>query len=331
MLEAPLYQQANSYPARLDRQFIEDVFDVEGVIKPASGALLVSPRAAGANMSVDIAAGRAVIKGDDEANQGSYRVISTAVENRALGAAPGSNSRIDLVVAQVRDANVTGGVTSDWDIIVIPGEVAAAPVSPAVPTTAIPLAEILVAAGTLSIDAAKITDRRPSASNAAYQARALIAQTVLGASAGSIIFNPIPGTFEDIWVELTGSASAVAQVLVRLNGDTGAVFDYQRIVGSGTAASSDGAAAQTTINVGAFGGPAPAGGAVRIDLPAYARTVHRKMLRAFLTRSDGDAAPIVQQTAARYRSTNAITSVELIASGGTFNTGTVATLYGTKV
>lgn len=172
MLEAPLYQQANTYPARLDRQFIEDVFDVEGVIKPAGGALLVGPRAAGANMSVDIAAGRAVIKGDDEANQGSYRVTSTAVENRALGAAPGSDSRIDLVVAQVRDANVTGGASSDWDIIVIPGEVAAAPVAPAVPPTAIPLAQVLVAAGTLSIDAAKITDRRTSASNAAYVATA---------------------------------------------------------------------------------------------------------------------------------------------------------------
>lgn len=169
MLEAPLYQDANTYPARLDRQFIEDVFDVEGVIRTANpGALLVTPRVAGANMSVDVAAGRAVIKGDDEANQGSYRVISTAAENLPIGAAPGSNSRIDLVIARVRDASVTGGVSSDWILEVIPGVVAAAPVAPAVPNTAIPLAQVLVAAGTVSIIAGMITDRRTSAGNNAY-------------------------------------------------------------------------------------------------------------------------------------------------------------------
>jgi hypothetical protein len=171
VLEDPLWQDGNDYPARLDRQFIEDVFDVEGVIKPAGGALKVSPRAAGANMSVDVAAGRAVVRGDDEANQGHYRVISTAVENLPIGAAPGSDSRIDLIVARVRDAAVTGGVSSDWLLEVIPGAVAAAPVAPAVPPTAIPLAEVSVAAGTASIDAAKITDRRTAAANAAYLAK----------------------------------------------------------------------------------------------------------------------------------------------------------------
>jgi hypothetical protein len=169
VLEDPLWQDGTTYPARLHRQWTEDVFDVEGVIKPSTGALLVAPRAAGANMSVDVAAGRAVIKGDDEANQGSYRVISTATENLPIGARPGSDSRIDLVVARVRDAAVTGGVSSDWILEVIPGTVAAAPVPPAVPATAIPLAEITVTSATLSITATEITkDRRSAAQNTAY-------------------------------------------------------------------------------------------------------------------------------------------------------------------
>jgi hypothetical protein len=173
VLEDPLWQDGNDYPARLDRQFIEDVFNIEGVIDPSTGAMRVAPRAAGANMSVDIAAGRAVIKGDDEANQGSYRVISTAVENVPIGAAPGSDRRIDLVVARVRDAAVTGGVSSDWLLEVIPGTVAASPVAPAVPSTAIPLAEVTVTSTTTSITAAEITkDRRTAAQNAAYVARA---------------------------------------------------------------------------------------------------------------------------------------------------------------
>jgi hypothetical protein len=172
VLEDPLWQDGNTYPARLDRQFIEDVFNIEGVIDPSTGALRVDPRAAGANMSIDVAAGRAVIKGDDEANQGSYRCISTAVENVPIGAAPGSDSRIDLIVARVRDAAVTGGVSSDWVIEAIPGAVAASPVAPAVPNTAIPLAQVLVAAGTASITAGMIADRRTAAGNAAYVAKA---------------------------------------------------------------------------------------------------------------------------------------------------------------
>jgi hypothetical protein len=169
VLEDPLWQDGTTYPARLHRQFIEDVFNIEGVIDPSTGALRVAPRAAGANMSVDVAAGRAVIKGDDEANQGSYRVISTAVENVPIGAAPGSDRRIDLIVARVRDAAVTGGVSSDWLLEVIPGTVAASPVAPAVPSTAIPLAEVTVTSTTTSITAAEITkDRRTAAQNAAY-------------------------------------------------------------------------------------------------------------------------------------------------------------------
>jgi len=174
VLELPLYMQALAYPAKLDRQLIADIFDVEGVLTPAGGALKVGPRAAGANMSVDIAPGTAIIAGDSEAGQGSYRVRSSAVENLPVGAAPGSNSRIDLVIARVRDATVVGGVSSDWLLEVLPGAVAMSPVAPALPASAIPLAEIVVvaAAGVVSIDAAKITDRRAAAGNAAYVAKA---------------------------------------------------------------------------------------------------------------------------------------------------------------
>ena len=169
--ENPLWQQGLTYPAQLDRQFIEDVFDVEGVIRPAAGGLLVSARAAGPNRSIDVAPGRAVIAGDDQALQGSYRILSTAVENLPIGADPGTNSRIDLVVARIRDAAVTG-TASDWVLEVLPGPVASTPVAPAVPITAIALAQVLVVAGDLSVVGAKITDRRVAALNSAYTAKA---------------------------------------------------------------------------------------------------------------------------------------------------------------
>jgi hypothetical protein len=218
VLEDPLWQDGNDYPARLDRQFIEDVFDVEGVIKPAGGALRVSPRAAGANMSVDVAAGRAVVRGDDEANQGHYRVISTAAENLPIGAAPGSDSRIDLIVARVRDAAVTGGVSSDWLLEVIPGAVAAAPVAPAVPPTAIPLAEVLVAAGTASIDAAKITDRRTVAANAAYVPKAgtivVLGAGALAAARGAPSLAAVATHYTGWLLDAAATESVASQVFV---------------------------------------------------------------------------------------------------------------------
>jgi hypothetical protein len=226
VLEDPLWQDGNDYPARLDRQFIEDVFNIEGVIDPSTGAMRVAPRAAGANMSVDIAAGRAVIKGDDEANQGSYRVISTAVENVPIGAAPGSDRRIDLIVARVRDAAVTGGVSSDWLLEVIPGTVAASPVAPAVPSTAIPLAEVTVTSTTTSITAAEITkDRRTAAQNAAYATKAALAelrsvQTFLSTFESTTSAGFVPLATADPVHDFTAPASGIVEIIVSANGYT---------------------------------------------------------------------------------------------------------------
>lgn len=160
-LENPLWLQNLTYAARLDRKLVE-LLATEGVKDVAGGHLKVSERAAGANMSVDIAAGTGFITGDDQANQGRYLVPSTAVENRAIAAADPTDPRIDLVVGRVRDANVTG-VDNDWIIEVITGTPAAAPTAPAVPNTAIPLAEVEVPAGAASIVNANITDRRTQA------------------------------------------------------------------------------------------------------------------------------------------------------------------------
>jgi hypothetical protein len=162
VLESPLWMEAKKYPARLDRQLLAALF-TEGVHVPANGGLKVAPRAAGANMSVDVAAGLAGVTGDNAAGQGLYLCKSTAVENLPIAPAPGSDSRIDLVIARVLDGTVTGGVSHEWVLEVLTGTVAAAPVAPAVPASAIPLGEVLVAAGTTSIGAAKITGRRSAA------------------------------------------------------------------------------------------------------------------------------------------------------------------------
>lgn len=157
-IEYPIWMQAGtSYSARLDRQIIRNIFS-EGVLGATS--LAVTQRGAGANMSVDVAAGVAIVVGDDETNQGSYLIHSTGVENAVVTAAPGSNSRYDIVVLQVNDVTAGGSAGNNAVVSVIAGTAAASPVVPTVPDSALHLATILVSAGMVSIVDANITDAR---------------------------------------------------------------------------------------------------------------------------------------------------------------------------
>src|SRR5881227_2212660 len=75
----------------------------EGVVGATD--LAVAQRAAGANMSVDVAAGAAWIDGDDDVNtQPTYRVRNDATVNVAIAGADASKPRVDRVVARVYDS-----------------------------------------------------------------------------------------------------------------------------------------------------------------------------------------------------------------------------------
>jgi hypothetical protein len=156
--------QENTYPAQLDRWFIQDALGPGPALLGGVGAFAVSQHAAGANMSVDVAAGRALIPGTDVTNQGSYSVWSDAVTNVPLAAAPGTGqSRIDVIVLQVRDDFVIGGGHSDFVIVPIQGTAAAtgSQTIPTIPASSVALAQVLVGPLVTSIVTANITDVRP--------------------------------------------------------------------------------------------------------------------------------------------------------------------------
>lgn len=154
-------------PARVDRMLIAALWD-EGVMSAA--ALKVSQRAAGANFTVDVATGSIVITGDDQANQGNYLAKCTTLENIPISAAPGSNSRYDIVVVRHHDTNAGGVGTSagqtttaianyNSGISVIAGTAAASPTVPAVPNTCALIAVIgPITSATSSITNALIHD-----------------------------------------------------------------------------------------------------------------------------------------------------------------------------
>lgn len=152
-------QQRTDHTAENDRALLMSAFGGrEGVSGPTD--LAVSQRGAGANMSVDVAAGRAVILGDDSATtQGMYHVWNDAVKNLTIAASDPTNPRKDIVIARVKDAFYSGA-TNAWELAVVTGTPAASPAEPALPNNAIKLAVVSVAASATSITNANIADSR---------------------------------------------------------------------------------------------------------------------------------------------------------------------------
>lgn len=113
------------------------------------------------NMSVNVAAGGAFIRGTLNANQGAYHVWNDGTVNLSISAADATNGRRDLVIAQVRDAAYSGA-TNDARITVVTGTPAASPADPSLASfpNALVLARITVAAGDTAINTADITDLR---------------------------------------------------------------------------------------------------------------------------------------------------------------------------
>lgn len=156
-LETPVWLEAVSgdatilYSAREMRTWIDAIFAVEGVCNVAD--LKVAQRAAGANMSVDVAAGLVCISGDSVAAQGKYVARNTAVYNVAITANTGGSTRNDIIVARLFDKQADGGTQYSWNIVALAGTLV-------VPPSAVLLAQIAVAPGAASIANSAITDKR---------------------------------------------------------------------------------------------------------------------------------------------------------------------------
>lgn len=195
----------------------EGVYDV--------GDLKVTQRAAGANKSVDIAAGRAWVRGDDTARQGSYHCENDGTVNLAIADNTSGNPRIDQVIVHVYDSSVIGGGTNAAPLEILQGTPTAGATidnrlgAAALPATAIRLADIPVASGFASITSGIIRDRRamalglfaspdPVTSNANPTATDLVLvpeMTVTAEFSGAPVRVHFDGTFELLNGATTGT------------------------------------------------------------------------------------------------------------------------------
>jgi hypothetical protein len=110
-------------------------------------------------MAVKVNLGQCAIS---RAGQGPFVSTLRSTGRVDVAAASVSNPRRDLVVAQVLDASI-GDADTKTRVFYIAGAAAGSPVLPAIPTGAIPLAELQVAANATQILTANIIDMRKAA------------------------------------------------------------------------------------------------------------------------------------------------------------------------
>lgn len=152
-----------SYSAKDVRRHITRLQN-EGIVD--SGDFAVSERAAGANMSVDVAAGEAYVQGDTNADEAQYYCRETGTLNATFTASDATNPRIDRVVLEVKNDSEDSSGLNKARIRVIDGTPTGGATltnlsgAASVPSSCLLLANVLVGAGVTTITTANIQDRR---------------------------------------------------------------------------------------------------------------------------------------------------------------------------
>jgi hypothetical protein len=154
-----------------------------------------------------------------------------------------------------------------------------------------------------------------------------IATTTLGSAAATISFTSISASYTDIRVVLAGSHETTATTLrMQVNSDTGTNYSYTELIGDGATASSSRGTSSSRINCGNanFNNTQPS--LITVDWFSYAGSTNKTCL--VTASQDRNGSGSVLRTVGLWRSTSAITSVQLFPATGNFATGTTATLYG---
>jgi len=174
----PSWLQNGSHPAENDRLTTTGIlWKSQGVADYGS---MVVAQSGTPGMSVQIAAGHALIAGTQTATQGFYIAYNDGATTVAIATANPTNPRIDRIVVAVQDAYYGGTANNQVIFQAVTGTPASSPVAPSAPDNSITLAYVAVGAGVTSITNANITDLRPTAqfSEHAFTSSATAANTV---------------------------------------------------------------------------------------------------------------------------------------------------------
>lgn len=153
-----------------------------------------------------------------------------------------------------------------------------------------------------------------------------IATTTLGSDTNSITFSSISSAYTDLRLVVVCTVNITGvEVRVQLNNDTASNYSNTQLTGNGTTASSNRFAATYFNFIGSASSTVPNLGTM--DLMSYTGSTFKTVLTAWS--GDRNGSGTVERTVSLWRSTSAISTVKVSASGSnTLSTGTTATLYG---
>ena len=155
-----------------------------------------------------------------------------------------------------------------------------------------------------------------------------LATTTLGSAAATVTFSSISSAYTDL-VLITNSATGVNDIdmYIQVNSDTGSNYSWTRLLGTGSSAlSSRGSSSSLGYRVGNMSGSNVGQNNVIVQFQDYSNTTTFKTV---LTRSN-NASLLVETFVGLWRSTSAITSMDIKTQSGNFSIGSTFTLYGIK-
>jgi hypothetical protein len=153
-----------------------------------------------------------------------------------------------------------------------------------------------------------------------------IATTTLGSTASSVTFSSIPSTYTDLVIVSAPIGNGDAQVNMKFNNDSSALYSYTILAGNGTSAVSARAVQSTSIGLDYYFSVTTAGGITTINVMNYANTTTYKTA---LIRS-GTAGKATMAIVGLWPFTSAINRIDLTATSSTFAAGSMFTIYGIK-
>jgi hypothetical protein len=151
-----------------------------------------------------------------------------------------------------------------------------------------------------------------------------IATQTLGSATSSVIFSSIPSTYTDLIISSKGSNSALNNISIRLNSDTGTNYSETLLLGSGSSAIS-GRGSNTTYLTHDYTDTNIASAITH--LMNYSNT---NTYKTTLTRwgSVASSDPYTAAYVGLWRNTSAINSITIFVNSGTIAAGSTFTLYG---
>lgn len=151
-----------------------------------------------------------------------------------------------------------------------------------------------------------------------------IATTTLGSNQASVSFSSL-GSYTDIYLVYSAKGTAATDVRLQFNGDTGTNYSNTALSGSGSAASSSRQSNNTKIYLDSYGYIDTTNfNNAEYNFMSYGNTNFYKIV---LGRSN-NAATGTDAICGTWRSTAAVTSINLAPDTGSFVTGSTFTIYG---